>query len=62
MDTITLLVRFLIGLILGGAFVIWGGMPLLMGMLLAVGIGILVALWGDQFLAWLMRAFKLVVR
>jgi hypothetical protein len=62
MDPMTLLIRFLIGLILGGAFVIWGGMPLMMGMLLAVGIGILVALWGDDFLAWLMRAFRLFVR
>ena len=62
MDTMTLLIRFLIGLILGGAFVIRGGMPLIMGMLLAVGIGILVALWGDNFLVWLMRLSRLFVR
>lgn len=62
MDTTALLIRFLMGLILGGAFMVWGGVPLMMGLLLAVGIGILTAIWGDDFLVRLMRLCRLLVR
>ena len=41
---------------------VWGGVPLVMGMLLAVGIGILTAVWGDDLLLGLMRVFRLFVR
>jgi hypothetical protein len=62
MDKITLLIRFLVGMILCSAFVIWGGVPLVMGLLLAVGIGILTTIWGDDFLAWQLRLSRLFVR
>lgn len=53
-----MLIRFLIGLILGGAIMIWGGMATTAGLLVAVAIAILTALWGDNFLLWLMRACR----
>ena len=61
-DRTATLVRFLIGLVLGGAFVIWGGVPLIMGLLLAVGMGVLTSIWGDHFVVWLIRLSRLFVR
>ena len=58
MDAIRLLIRFLVGLILGGAMVIWGGMATTTGLFVAVAIAILTALWGDNFLLWVMRACR----
>ena len=52
------LIRFLIGLILGAAIVIWGGVPSMMGLFIAVAIAILTAVWGDDLLLWLMRACR----
>ena len=52
------LIRFLIGLILGAAIVIWGGVPGVPGLFVAVAIAILTAIWGDDFLSWLMRACR----
>ena len=52
------LIRFLIGLILGGAIVVWGGVPSMMGLFVAVAIAVLNAIWGDDFLLWVMRACR----
>jgi hypothetical protein len=42
------LIRFLIGLILGAAIVIWGGVPGVPGLFVAVAIAVLTAIWGDD--------------
>jgi hypothetical protein len=52
------LIRFLIGLILGAAIVIWGGVTSMAGLFVAVAIAVLTAIWGDDFLLWLMRACR----
>jgi hypothetical protein len=57
-----LLIRFFIGLILGGALVIWGGIPSVMGALLTIAIGLLTAIWGDDFLFWFMKVCRLLRR
>ena len=52
------LIRFLIGLTLGGAIMIWGGVTSMTGLFVAIAIAVLVAIWGDDFLLWLMRACR----
>lgn len=52
------LLRFLVGLILGGWLVLLGGVPLILGLFVAVAIALLTAIWGDNFLLWFMKACR----
>jgi hypothetical protein len=58
MDAIGLLIRLLVGLTLGGAIAVWGGMATMTGLFAAVAIAILTAVCGDEFLSWVMRACR----
>lgn len=58
MDATALLIRFLVGLILAGAIAIWGGVPLMAGLSMAVAVAIAVAIRGDGFSLWLMKACR----
>jgi len=50
MSPVTVLLRFLVGIILAGGVVLWGGLPLFAGTLLTLLVGIIAAVWGDKFL------------
>jgi hypothetical protein len=62
MDAATLALRFLFGAIVGGIlvafFAIWGLVPLWLGVAAPIATGLLVSLFGDQFLLRFMRIFK----
>ncbi len=52
------LIRFLVGLILGESAMILGGVPLILGLFVAIAIATITAIWGDNLLLWLMRACR----
>jgi len=50
MSPVTVVLRFVFGIILAGAVVLWGGGSFLEVTLFAVVVGIVAAIWGDKFL------------
>ena len=50
MSPVTVVVRFVFGIILAGGVVLWGGGSFLEVTLFAVVVGIVAAIWGDKFL------------
>jgi len=58
MDAVTILWRFIFGVVLAGGLVLWAGMPFLAGVLCIVSVGIIAAVWGDKFLLWLMSVMR----
>lgn len=50
MSPVTVLLRFMFGIILAGGLMLWGGGSLLEVTLFAVAVGIVAAVWGDKFL------------
>ena len=58
MDAVTILLRFIFGVVLAGGLVLWGGMPFLASVLCVVSAGIIAAIWGDKFLQSLMSIMR----
>ena len=61
MDAMTILLRFMFGVVLAGGLALWGGVPFLGGVIFVVSVGIMAAVWGDKFLLGfmsLMRYFR----
>lgn len=62
MDSVIIIVRFLLGVLLGGilAFwmMIWFSVPLSIGGLFALLVGVLSGIWGDRFILWFLNIFK----
>lgn len=62
MDASTIVLRFLIGVVVGGILVaflaIWGLVPLWLGVAVPVVSGLLAAFFGDRFLVGFMRVFR----
>jgi hypothetical protein len=60
---LTILLRFIIGVILSAAVLVpLGGLPLLLTLVLVLGVGTAAAVWGDRFIlgvAWLMRFLRI---
>ena len=50
MSPVTVLLRFVFGIILAGGVVLWGGGSLLEVTIFGVAVGIVAAIWGDKFL------------
>jgi hypothetical protein len=46
----TVVLRFVFGVVLAGGVVLWGGIPLFAGTLITLLVGIIAAVWGDKFL------------
>jgi hypothetical protein len=58
---VTILLRFIFGVVLAGSLVVWAGLPSVGGVVLVAAVGVLAAIWGDKFLLGfmsLMRYFR----
>jgi hypothetical protein len=58
MDTVTILLRFIIGVVLASGLALWGGLPFLPGTALVVAAGVGAAVWGDKFLLGFMSVMR----
>jgi hypothetical protein len=58
MNTMTILLRFLFGVVLAGGLAVWSGMPFLLIVIFIVATGIVAAVWGDKFLLGLMSMLR----
>jgi hypothetical protein len=60
---VTILLRFIIGVIFAAAVLVpFGGLSFLITLLLVLGVGTAAAIWGDEFIlgvAWLMRFLRI---
>jgi hypothetical protein len=52
------LLRFIFGAVLAGGLVLWGGIPLTLGVIFVVAVGIIAAMWGDKFLLGFMSLMR----
>jgi hypothetical protein len=66
MDIMTLILRFIVGAIVGAifVFVLWGvflfsiPMPIYVVITTILVIGMFAAIWGDKFILWFSKFFK----
>jgi hypothetical protein len=61
MSPITLVLRFVFGVILSGGLVLWGGVPFPINIVFALSVGVMAGVWGDKFILGfmsLMRYFR----
>ena len=58
MNIMTILLRFLFGVVLAGGLAVWSGMPFLVNVILMVATGIVAAVWGDKVLLGLMSVMR----
>lgn len=58
MDAVTLLLRFIFGALLAGGLVLWGGIPLKLGVIFVAAVGMIAAMWGDKFLLGFMSLMR----
>jgi hypothetical protein len=54
----TLLLRFIFGVILAGSIAVWVGLPFPAGIIAVVGVGLIAAVWGDKFLLGFMSLMR----
>ena len=62
MGATAILVKFIIGVVLAGCLVVWGGVPSLWGLALAAAVGGAAALWGDKFLIGFLSVMRYFFR
>jgi hypothetical protein len=58
MGAVSILLRFIFGVILAGGVALWGGIPFLVGIIFAITVGITAASWGDKFLLGFMSLMR----
>jgi hypothetical protein len=58
MNTVTILLRFIFGIILASGLALWGGIPFLPGVIFVVAVGVMAAVWGDKFLLGFMSVMR----
>ena len=58
MNTVTILLRFIFGVVLAGGLALWGGISLLLGVVFVLAVGIVAAVWGDKFLLGFMSLMR----
>lgn len=54
----TIVLRFLFGVIFAGVVALWSGMPFLLNFIFVIGVGIVAAVWGDKFLLGFMSVMR----
>jgi hypothetical protein len=54
----TIFLRFLFGVVLAGGFALWSGIPLIVGLISTMAVGIIAAVWGDKFLLGFMSIMR----
>lgn len=55
---LTVILRFLFGVVLAGGIALWGGIPFPAGLVFVLAVGIISAAWGDKFLLWFMWVMR----
>ena len=61
MSPLTIFLRFIFGVVLAGALVVWVGLPFPLEIVFVLSVGIVAAVWGDRFILGfmsLMRYFR----
>lgn len=57
----TIILRFIFGVVLAGGLSLWGGIPFPINILFVITVGTMAAVWGDKFILGfmsLMRYFR----
>ncbi len=54
----TVLLRFIFGVVLAGGLALWGGIPFPAGVIFVVTVGFVAAVWGDKFLLGFMSLMR----
>lgn len=54
----TILLRFIFGVILAASLAIWTGFPLPLDLLFVFGVGTIAAIWGDKFILGFMSLMR----
>jgi hypothetical protein len=55
---VTILLRFIFGVILAAALVIWLGLPFPLEIIFVLSVGTLAGIWGDKFLMGFMSLMR----
>jgi hypothetical protein len=58
MNVMTILLRFIFGVVLAGGLVLWGGLPFVVGVIFVMAVGIIAVVWGDRFLMGFMSLMR----
>jgi hypothetical protein len=58
MNTVTIVLRFIFGVVVAGSLALWGGIPFLLGVICVVAVGIVAAVCGDKFLLGFMSVMR----
>lgn len=58
MDLMTMLLRFIFGVVLAGGLILWWGLPSPWEVIFVVAVGLMAAVWGDKFLWWFMSLMR----
>ena len=61
MSPLTIVLRFVFGVILAGGLVIWIGLPVAIELIFVLSVGLMAGIWGDKFILGfmsLMRYFR----
>ena len=62
-DTVTILLRFIFGVILAAGLAIWLGFPFPLEIIFVLSVGTMAGIWGDKFILGfmsLMRYFRIL--
>ena len=58
MSPLTILLRFIFGVVLAGGLMIWIGLPFPFEIIFVLTVGIMAALWGDRFILGFMSLMR----
>ena len=61
MSLVTIVLRVIIGVVLAGGLMLWGGLSFPIDIIIVLSVGIMAAIWGDKFILGfmsLMRYFR----
>jgi len=61
MSPVTLILRFIFGVILSGGLALWAGVPFPIDIIFVLSVGVMAGVWGDKFVLGfmsLMRYFR----
>ena len=58
MNIVTILLRFIFGVVLAGGLALWRGISDLLAVIFVLAVGIVAAVWGDKFLLAFMSVMR----
>lgn len=54
----TIVLRFIFGVVLAGGLALWGGIPFPAGVIFVMTVGTMAAVWGDKFILGFMSLMR----